>query len=79
MTSTLLGALFEHTFSQPQRAIELFRSVLPPALVRCIDFDTLEMEPVSFIGDALRADYTDLLFRVRLDGDGAIRHDLHTT
>ena len=71
MTSTSLGALFEHTFSQPQHAIELFRSVLPPALVRCIDFDTLEMEPVSFIEDASRAHYSDRLFRVRLDGKPA--------
>jgi predicted transposase YdaD len=70
-TSTPLGALFEHTFSRPQRAIELFRSVLPPALLRCIDFDTLEMEPVSFIGDASRAQYSDLLFRVWLDGEPA--------
>jgi hypothetical protein len=40
MSSTPHDALFKHTFSQPQHAIELLRSVLPPAVVRHIDFDT---------------------------------------
>jgi predicted transposase/invertase (TIGR01784 family) len=71
MTSTPHDALFKYTFSQPQHAIELFRSVLPPAVVRHIDFDTLEMKPTSFIDDELRARFADLLFSVRLVGHPA--------
>ena len=67
MTSTPHDALFKYTFSQPQHAIELFRSVLPPAVVPHINFDTLRMEPTSFIDDELRARFSDLLFSVRLD------------
>ena len=63
--------LFKSTFSQPAHAIELFRSVLPPAVVQHIDFDTLQVEPESFIDEKLRARYSDLLFSVRLAGQHA--------
>jgi predicted transposase/invertase (TIGR01784 family) len=63
--------LFKSTFSQPANAIELFRSVLPPAVVQHIDFDTLRVEPESFIDEKLRARYSDLLFSVRLAGQQA--------
>jgi predicted transposase/invertase (TIGR01784 family) len=68
MSSTPHDSLFKYTFSQPQHAIELFRSVLPPAVVPHIDFDTLRMEPASFIDDELRARFSDLLFGVHLAG-----------
>jgi predicted transposase/invertase (TIGR01784 family) len=71
MTATPHDALFKHTFSQPQHAIELFRSLLPPAVVRHIDFDTLRVEPTSFIDDELRARFSDLLFGVHLAGQPA--------
>jgi hypothetical protein len=67
MTTTPHDALFKYTFSQPQHAIELFRSVLPAAVLPHIDFGTLRMEPTSFIDDELRARFSDLLFSVRLD------------
>ena len=68
MSATPHDALFKHTFSQPQHAIELFRSLLPAAVVQHIDFDSLRGEPASFIDDELRARFSDLLFRVRLAG-----------
>jgi hypothetical protein len=71
MSTTPHDALFKHTFSQPQHAIELFRSLLPAAVVQHIDFDTLRGEPASFIDDKLRARFSDLLFRVRLAGQPA--------
>jgi predicted transposase/invertase (TIGR01784 family) len=71
MSSTPHDSLFKHTFSQPQHAIELFRSVLPPAVVPHIDFDTLQVEPASFIDDELRARFSDLLFGVHLAGQPA--------
>ena len=71
MSATPHDALFKHTFSQPQHAIELFRSLLPPAVLPHIDFDTLQMEPASFIDDELRARFSDLLFGVHLAGQAA--------
>jgi predicted transposase/invertase (TIGR01784 family) len=71
MSSTPHDSLFKYTFSQPQHAAELFRSVLPHALVPHIDFDTLQMEPTSFIDDELRTRFADLLFRVHLVGQPA--------
>jgi predicted transposase/invertase (TIGR01784 family) len=69
--STPHDRLFKSTFSQPVHAIELFRSVLPPAVVQHIDFDTLRLEPESFIDEKLRARYSDLLFSVQLAGQHA--------
>jgi predicted transposase YdaD len=71
MSSTPHDSLFKYTFSQPQYAIELFRSVLPAAVVPHLDFDTLRLEPASFIDDELRTRFSDLLFGVHLAGQPA--------
>ena len=68
MISTPHDLLFKSTFSQPQHAVELFRSLLPPGVVRHIDFSTLQVEPTSFIDEKLRARYSDLLFSLQLAG-----------
>jgi hypothetical protein len=68
MTTTPHDRLFKFAFSHPRHAADFFRSVLPPAVVQQIDFDTLRVESTSFIDDKLRARYTDLLFRVQLAG-----------
>jgi predicted transposase YdaD len=71
MISTPHDRLFKLTFSQPQHAAELLRSVLPAATVRHIDWNSLRVEPTSFIDEKLRARFSDLLFRVRLAGQPA--------
>jgi predicted transposase YdaD len=71
MISTPHDRLFKATFSQPQHGAELLRSVLPPEVVRHIDWNTLRVEPTSFIDEKLRARFSDLLFRVRLAGQPA--------
>lgn len=71
MIATPHDRLFKATFSQPQHAAELLRSVLPVAVTRHIDFGTLQVEPTSFIDEKLRARFSDLLFRVRLAGQVA--------
>jgi hypothetical protein len=68
MTATPHDRLFKLAFSDLQHAAELFRSVLPPAVVRHIDFRTLRVESTTFIDDRLRARYSDLLYRVQLAG-----------
>ncbi len=61
-------ALFRHTFSQPEHAASLLRSILPPALARAIDWDTLRLEPGSFVDEALKSRYVDLLFTAQMGG-----------
>lgn len=68
MTATPHDALFKATFSQPERAAEELRCVLPPALLARMDLSSLSLEPGSFIAEDLRARHTDLLFSVLLDG-----------
>lgn len=68
MLATPHDHLFKYLFSNPRRAAELLRAVLPPALARRIVWATLKHVPGSFIDEALRGSAVDLLFSVRMDG-----------
>jgi len=65
-------ALAKWTFSNPTEAAALLRSVLPPELLQHIDFSTLCLAPGSFVDDALRGAYSDLLFTVQFAGKPAL-------
>ena len=67
MTATPHDALFKAAFSQPERAAEALRCVLPPALLARMDLSVLTREPGSFVDAGLRERHTDLLFSLRLD------------
>ena len=71
MTAAPHDALFKATFSQVERAAEELRWVLPPELVAQMDFDSLSLEPGSFVDDALREQHTDLLYSLRIGGRAA--------
>ncbi|HEY0136536.1 MAG TPA: Rpn family recombination-promoting nuclease/putative transposase [Nannocystis sp.] len=71
MTGTPHDALFKATFSQVVYAAEELRYVLPPELVAVIDFSTMQVEPGSFVDEALRARYTDLLYSLAIAGQDA--------
>ncbi len=71
MTATPHDALFKATFSQVAYAAEELRHVLPPELVATMDFSSLSLEAGSFVDEALRARYTDLLFSLRITGSDA--------
>lgn len=73
MTNTPHDALFKAVFSRPERAAEVLRGVLPPALVREIDLGSLVPESGSFVDDHLREQYTDLLFSARTCDGHALR------
>lgn len=60
--------LFKYLFSDPRRAAELLRGVLPPGLARRIAWATLQPLPGSFIDEALRGSAVDLLFAATMDG-----------
>ena len=71
MTAAPHDALFKATFSQVERAAEELRWALPPELVAQIDFESLALEPGSFVDDALREQHTDLLYSLRVAGRAA--------
>jgi predicted transposase/invertase (TIGR01784 family) len=68
VTPTPHDAYFKSTFSAPERAAELLRSVLDPRLAERIDWTTLVHESGSFVDEDLREQHADLLFRATLDG-----------
>jgi predicted transposase/invertase (TIGR01784 family) len=72
MTSTPHDSLFKFTFTQVEHAAELLRHVLPPKLVRHIDFATLAVCPGSFVDEALKERHSDILFSAQLAGRPAL-------
>jgi predicted transposase/invertase (TIGR01784 family) len=67
----LHDALFKATFSDPARAAAELRAILPPALVKRIDFSTLRLAPGSFVDHKLRGTQSDLLFHCQVSGKPA--------
>ena len=67
MTTAPHDALFKATFSRPERAAELLRSVLDPGLAARIDWQSLETRQGSFVDKHLRSRHTDLLFTTKTD------------
>lgn len=65
-------ALFKTVFSQPEHAAGELRTVLPPELSERIAWETLEVQPGSFIDDAFAQSHADLLFGAALDGRQAL-------
>jgi predicted transposase/invertase (TIGR01784 family) len=61
---TIFKAAFEH----PAHAAGLFRELLPVSLVEAIEWDTLALEPGSFVDSALSKSHSDLLFSAQLGG-----------
>jgi hypothetical protein len=58
-------SLFRLTFSDPEHAASLLRTILPAALARAIDWSSLRLVPGSFVDDALKSRHVDLLFTAR--------------
>jgi predicted transposase YdaD len=64
-----LGVLhFKSALANRDDAAMELRAVLPPALVRQIDFATLEPLPGSFIDEHMRGSHADLLYTVQCAG-----------
>jgi hypothetical protein len=59
-------SLFHLTFSEPEHAASLLRTILPAALAHAIHWDSLRLEPGSFVDDALKTRHADLLFTARM-------------
>ncbi len=63
---------FRAVFARRRPAESELRAVLPRQLVAKLDLDTLEVEPPSFVDPALRWRHVDVLYRVRLRGEGEV-------
>ena len=57
--------LFKATFSQPEEAARLVKTALPPELAETINWNSLALEPGSFVDETLKWRHTDLLFSAR--------------
>ena len=71
MINTPHDKLFKAVFSKPQNAREVLRTVLPPGLVRHLDFATLTPLPTTYIDKQFRTRFSDLLFAIQCDGHTA--------
>jgi len=67
---------FKETFSRPEVAREFFQTYLPPCLVEAIDWQTLKLEPTSFVDERLAGASSDLLYSVRLHGEPVLLYCL---
>ncbi|WP_405485248.1 Rpn family recombination-promoting nuclease/putative transposase [Nocardia sp. NBC_00511] len=64
-------AYFRQVLARPVDAASELRAVFPPALAARMDWDTLLLQPCSFVSQQLRSRYSDLLFSARVDGHDA--------
>jgi hypothetical protein len=69
---TIFKAAFEH----PAHAAGLFRDLLPASLTEAIDWDTLALEPGSFVDPSLSKSHSDLLFSAQIGGRKALLYVL---
>jgi hypothetical protein len=60
--------LFAATFGVPENAAGLLRSTLPADLSAVIDWDSLRLEPGSFVDSRFRQSHSDLLFSAAVAG-----------
>lgn len=58
--------LIRETLQDKIEAISFFRRTLPPEVVELLDLEKLELSESSFVSEELKAEQTDLLFRIPL-------------
>ena len=63
-------SLFRLAFSRPAQAADHFRRHLPQQVVEAVRWETLELQPGSFVDPELKNLHSDILYRVRLQGEG---------
>lgn len=64
-------AYFRQVLARPANAAGELRTAMPDAVAERVDWDTLVLQPCSFVSQQLRSRYSDLLFRTRLDSHDA--------
>ena len=64
-------SFFKEIFKNPEAAGDLFRAFLPEGIVAALKWETLKLEPGSYIDESLVASHSDLLFSCDLKGKRA--------
>jgi predicted transposase/invertase (TIGR01784 family) len=64
-------SVFRRIFGAPENAASQLRAALPPGLAGRLDLGKLTPVPTSFVDEALKWRYSDLLFTAPLDGRDA--------
>jgi predicted transposase/invertase (TIGR01784 family) len=64
-------SVFRRIFGVPENAASQLRAVLPVGLAARLDLGRLARVPASFVDEALKWRYSDLLFTAPLDGRDA--------
>lgn len=63
-TPTPHDAFFRENFTRPGIARDVLRHVLPPALLAELDLERLTISPDTFVTEALRKVYSDLIYQI---------------
>jgi len=61
---------FKQVLSQQEAAGDFLRHYLPPEVVASFDLSSLEMSKDSFVDESLRTYFSDLLYKVKMQGEG---------
>jgi predicted transposase YdaD len=60
--------LFQYVLSRPEHAAEHLKAQLPPEIVSMVRWETLSLQPGTFVDTDLEALHSDLLFEAKLSG-----------
>jgi predicted transposase/invertase (TIGR01784 family) len=69
-------AVFRKVFAKPAVAAEFFQDALPEALVENINWNSLVLEPASFVDEEFQSSASDLLFSAQMGDDAALLYCL---
>ena len=69
MTTTPHDGLIKNVFTDVENARGELQTMLPPALVKRLDWNTLRVEPGSFVDEVLKERHSDILYSVRFLDD----------
>ena len=58
--------LFKETFGRKEAAISFFKEYLPAHVTKRMDWESLQLEPGSFIDEDLKDSQRDLLYSIKL-------------
>jgi predicted transposase/invertase (TIGR01784 family) len=59
---------FKSAMADIRVAKDFLKTHLPPAIQEAIDFETLELEPTSYVDESLKKVRSDILYQVKLKG-----------
>lgn len=68
LTKNPHDSIFRSIFQHPEHAEGLIRRLLPKATLTSIRFDTLTLQPASFVDEHLKNLYADLLYSIEIKG-----------